>query len=257
MTNKMIYFFKKSQFSIIFQFSIILFCLLSFVTSLPAKGLKTENGLKCRVEIIKKYVLMDEVREKLSLDYIREHYNLTPEKPHIDPRIIVIHWTAIHSFEDSYKTLYPSTLSTQRHDIASASDLNVCAHFLIKRDGSIFQLLPLPYFARHVIGLNYHAIGIENIGSDSSPLTDEQLASNTALIRCLLYKYPGIQYVIGHYEYQLFENSSYFLEIDPNYRTIKTDPGEIFMKKVRKQLKDLYSKGRLKEIKSLFKSSRN
>lgn len=249
MTYKISDFFKKYQFAIIFQFSIILFCLLFFVTSLPAKQLKTEKSLKCHIEITQKYVLMDEYRERLSLDYIREHYNLTPEKPHIDPRIIVIHWTAIHSFEDSYKTLYPSTLSTQRNDIASASNLNVCAHFLIKRDGSIFQLLPLPYFARHVIGLNYHAIGIENIGSDSLPLTDKQLASNTALIRCLLDEYPGIQYVIGHYEYRLFENSSFFLEIDPNYRTIKLDPGEPFMKKVRKELKDLYSKGNLKEIK--------
>jgi N-acetyl-anhydromuramyl-L-alanine amidase AmpD len=248
MNDKIRDFFKKSQIAIIIKFTIILFCLLSFVTSLPAKDLKTEKGLKCHVDITKKYVLMDEVREKLSLDYIREHYNLTPEKPHIDPRIIVIHWTAIHSFEDSYKTLYPSTLSTQRNDIASASNLNVCAHFLIKGDGSIFQLLPLPYFARHVIGLNYHAIGIENIGSNSLPLTDKQLASNTALIRCLLDEYPGIQYVIGHYEYQLFENSSFFLEIDPNYRTIKRDPGEPFMKKVRKELKDLYASGRLKKL---------
>ena len=193
---------------------------------------------------------MDAVREKLSLDYIREHYNLKPERPHIDPRIIVIHWTDIHSFEDSYRTMYPSTISSQRDDIASAGNLNVCAHFLIKRDGSIFQLLPLPYFARHVIGLNYHAIGIENIGSDSLPLTDEQLASNTALIRCLLDEYHGIQYVIGHYEYQLFENGPLFLEIDPNYRTIKSDPGKAFMKKVGKELEDLYASGKLKKIKS-------
>ncbi|MGA1864825.1 MAG: N-acetylmuramoyl-L-alanine amidase [bacterium] len=229
--------------NIILQFSIILLCLLSSVTSLPAKD------LKCNVEITKKYVLMDGVRERLSLGYILEHYNLKLKEPYIDPRIIVLHWTAIHSFEDTYKTLYPSTLPTRRKDIASASNLNVCAHFLIKRDGSIFQLLPPLYFARHVIGLNYHAIGIENIGSDSLPLTDEQLASNTALIKCLLDEYPGIEYVIGHYEYRLFEDSSFFLEVDPNYRTIKKDPGETFMKNVRKELKDLYSSGRLKEIK--------
>jgi N-acetyl-anhydromuramyl-L-alanine amidase AmpD len=243
MTGKSNDFFKKYQILIILQTSIILLCLLFSVISLPAKD------LKCRVEITKKYVLMDEVRERLSLGYICEHYNLKPKKPHIDPRIIVIHWTAILDFEDTYKTLYPSTLPTQREDIASASNLNVCAHFLIKRDGSIFQLLPLPYFARHVIGLNYHAIGIENIGSDSLPLTDEQLASNIALIRCILDEYPEIEYVIGHYEYQLFEDNSFFLEVDPNYRTLKKDPGETFMKKIRKGLRALYSSGRLKEIK--------
>lgn len=243
MTNKINEFFKKCQIFFIFQFLTIILCLLSSVISLPAKD------LKCHTGITKKYVLMDEVRERLSLGYIQEHYNLELKKPLIDPRIIVIHWTAIHSFEDTYKTLYPSTLPTQRKDIASASNLNVCAHFLIKRDGSIFQLLPILYFARHVIGLNYHAIGIENIGSDSLPLTDKQLASNIALIKCLLDEYSLIEYVIGHYEYQLFEDSSFFLEVDPNYRTLKKDPGETFMKKVRKELKDLYSSGRLKEIK--------
>jgi len=240
MEYKINHFFKKYHLDMFFQFSIISLCLLSFISCMPARI------SKCNVKINQKYVLMDDVRERLSLEYISEHYNLTPQKAHIDPRFIVLHWTAIHSFESSYQTMYPSTLPTKRKDIAAASQLNVCAHFLVDRDGSIFQLLPLPYFGRHVIGLNYYAIGIENVGSDTLPLTDEQVASNTALIQCLLDKYPGIQYVIGHYEYLLFEKSPFFLEIDPEYRTIKTDPGEIFMKKVREKLKDLYAKGRLK-----------
>jgi N-acetylmuramoyl-L-alanine amidase len=234
--------FKNLPLAAIFQCSIILFCLLSFVSCMPARV------SRCDIKINKKYVVMDETRDRLSLDYIREHYNLTPRKPHIEPRIIVLHWTAIHSFDASYQTMYPSVLPSKRKDIASASSLNVCAHFLVDRDGSIYQLLPLPYFGRHVIGLNYHAIGVENVGSDTLPLTDEQVTSNTALIFYLLEKYPEIRYVIGHHEYLLLEDSPLFLEIDPTYRTIKSDPGDAFMKKVRKNLKNQYATGRLKKI---------
>jgi len=237
-------FFKNLPLATIFQCTIISFCLLSFVSCMPARV------SRCNVKINKKYVMMDDTRERLSLEYIREHYNLTFQRPHIDPRIIVLHWTAIHTFEASYRTMYPSVLPSKRNDIASASSLNVCAHFLVDRDGSIYQLLPLPYFGRHVIGLNYHAIGVENVGSDTLPLTDAQVASNTALILYLLEKYPEIRYVIGHHEYLLLEDSPLFLEIDPTYRTIKSDPGDAFMRKVRDRLKDQYATGRLKKIKS-------
>ena len=241
------YFFRRFHLNTIFHCSILLVCLFSLVQCLPAEE------LKCHVEITPKYVVMDEVRDRLSLEYIREHYGLTPRKPHIDPRFIVLHWTGIDSFSSSYNTMHPSTLGGHRTDIAQASNLNVCAHFLVDRDGSIFKLLPLPYFGRHVIGLNYHAIGVENVGTDSLPLTNEQVAANVALIQCLLEKYPEIQYVIGHYEYRLFENTPYFLEIDPKYRTVKTDPGKDFMKKVRKRLKKRYSSGRLKTVESIEK----
>jgi hypothetical protein len=40
-------------------------------------------------------------------------------------------------------------------------------------------------FARHTIGLNYCAIGIENIGSKSQPLTDEQVEANAELVKYL------------------------------------------------------------------------
>ena len=55
MNNKTSDFSKKYQIAVLLLFSIILFFLLSFVISLPAKGLKTEEGLKCHVEITKKY----------------------------------------------------------------------------------------------------------------------------------------------------------------------------------------------------------
>jgi len=81
----------------------------------------------------------------------------------------------------------------------------VSSQFLIDRDGTIFRLLPDRTFARHTIGLNYLAIGIEKRWCADAPLTKAQLKANEELIRYLKRKYP-IDYVIGHHEYQNFQN---------------------------------------------------
>jgi N-acetyl-anhydromuramyl-L-alanine amidase AmpD len=93
-----------------------------------------------------------------------------------------------------------------------------------------------------VIGLNYCAIGVENVGSEKEPLTKAQLNANVQLIRYLKTKYP-IEYVIGHYEYKLFRGTPLWKETDPNYLTQKSDPGISFMKKIRERIKDLNIKG--------------
>ncbi len=54
--------------------------------------------------------------------------------------------------------------------------------------------------ARHVIGLNHYAIGIENVGGveGALELTEAQVQSNAYLVRYLKNKYPTIQYLIEH-----------------------------------------------------------
>ncbi len=121
-----------------------------------------------------------------------------------------------------------------------ASDLNVSAHFLVDRNGEVFQLMKDNIMARHVIGLNYSSIGIENVGGiEGYPLTNEQLISNIKLVKYLKSKYPKIDYLIGHFEYTNFENHELWLEKDSLYRTIKIDPGIEFMNKLRKDLNNL------------------
>ena len=46
----------------------------------------------------------------------------------------------------------------------------------------------------------------------------------------------SIQLVIGHYESKDFEDHALFRETDPNYRSIKGDPGEDFMEALRIEL---------------------
>jgi N-acetyl-anhydromuramyl-L-alanine amidase AmpD len=101
--------------------------------------------------------------------------------------MIVIHYTEIDNFKKSLERFYSPLLLTDRADISGAGVVNVSAHFMIDTDGTIHQLMPIDYMARHIIGLNYSAIGIENVGGGNNKqnLTVEQLISNIKLINYL------------------------------------------------------------------------
>lgn len=197
------------------------------------------ENLLTKASIIQKPLLFGEKRKELTLAYIKEHYGLTPKDITIVPKMIVLHWTADMSFEKSFERLYPELLVSDRTDIVNASVLNVSAHFLIDRNGSIYQLMPDNFMARHVIGLNYTSIGIENIGGENNEkedLTEAQLQANIRVVKYLQAKYPTINHVIGHHEYMQYEKDSLWLEKDALYRTQKKDPGQKFMKDVRDAL---------------------
>ncbi|MBM1107104.1 N-acetylmuramoyl-L-alanine amidase [Aurantibacter crassamenti] len=190
-------------------------------------------------KIIDKPVIFDDERVKLSLEYLKDHYDIHQEVPTIDPKMIVLHWTVIPTIEESFEFFKNATLSNTRDDISSAGSLNVSSQFMVDRDGSIYRLMPENYLARHVIGLNHCAIGVENIGgTEDLPLTEAQLKSNIWLVKYLAKKY-AIDYVIGHYEYTLFDGHELWLEKDDGYRTEKTDPGTEFMAEVRSATKNM------------------
>lgn len=180
------------------------------------------------------------LRVELTKRYIKEHYNLDVDNIKIVPKIIVVHHTAIDDFYESFSRLSPADLPSKRPDIYSGGRLNVSAHFLIERDGTIHRLMPPDFMARHVIGLNYNSIGIENVGGEGSKdnLTNEQLRANIELIKELKKMFPSIEYLIGHYEYRCFEKSKLWLEKDNGYRTLKDDPSQRFMMELRKELRE-------------------
>lgn len=187
--------------------------------------------------IFEKPIIFNEEREQLSLEYLEKRHGIVKEKAIIEPKMVVVHWTAVPSLEATFDVFNPVQLGG-RPELTTASNLNVSAHFLVDRDGTIFRLLPDTTFARHTIGLNYMAIGIENIGGPEAPLTKKQLNANADLIRYLNKKYD-IQYVIGHHEYYDFQGSDLWKETDPDYLTSKQDPGDKFMKRLRNKLADL------------------
>ncbi|WP_080318672.1 peptidoglycan recognition protein family protein [Croceivirga radicis] len=196
-------------------------------------------GCATGAKIIDKPIDFDKSRIALTQSYLKQHYGLEQEHITIIPKMIVVHWTAIPTLEGSFNAFKTNTLPSSRDDITSAGNLNVSSQFLIDQDGTIYRLMPETYMARHVIGLNHCAIGIENVGgTKNKPLTKKQLKANIDLITYLKNKYP-LDYLIGHYEYTFFEGHPLWLEVDQDYRTIKTDPGKDFMTNLRRATKAL------------------
>lgn len=182
-----------------------------------------------------------EERILLTKEYIKKSYGFEVNEINIVPKIIVIHHTAIDNLQEAYERFKPEILTNDRKDIQKGGSLNVSAHFFVDFDGTIYSLMPETYMARHVIGLNFSSIGIENIGGNKKTLTKAQLEANIELVKYLKDKYKTIEYLIGHYEYTKFENHPLFLEKDKNYRTIKQDPSKDFMESLRENFPDLKS----------------
>jgi N-acetyl-anhydromuramyl-L-alanine amidase AmpD len=194
--------------------------------------------------IVDRPVPFGERRQAMTREYIANHYGLQVSDITIVPRLIVLHWTASDRFDVSYNTFLPDT-AAGRPDLLRASPVNVGIQFLVDRDGTIYRLMPETWMARHVIGLNYESIGVENVGGakGADNLTDAQIEANVRLVRYLADRYPTIEYLIGHHEYTRFVGHPLWRERDASYRTVKTDPGERFMSAVRAQVAKLELKG--------------
>ena len=196
-------------------------------------------------KIIDRPIIYDSTRNSLSLQYLKERHGLEQTEPILTPKIIVSHWTAIPTLEGSFNAFNPVMLPSFRKELKGVSPLNVSIHFLVDRDGTIYRLMLEKLMARHVIGLNWCALGIENVGDGNKfPLTEAQLKANVWLVKYLKKKYASIEYLIGHHEYTSFQNTPLWKESNPNYRTRKDDPGIDFMTKLRKGVKKLDLKGR-------------
>jgi N-acetylmuramoyl-L-alanine amidase len=194
--------------------------------------------------IVEQSISFSPERVSMTLDYIEARFGFRPADITITPRIVVLHWTAIDDEGATFRTFDPERLPG-RPDLAAAGAVNVSSQFVVGRDGTIYRLMPENWMARHVIGLNYDAIGVENVGGARGidNLTDEQVEANIQLVRWLVGRYPTIEYLIGHHEYTAFEGHPLWRELDPSYRTVKTDPGDRFMNAVRDGVADLRLKG--------------
>lgn len=183
--------------------------------------------------IIQKPIIYDQTRINLTKDYQYRHYRV-PYTVKIDPKMIVLHYSMYPTLASTYKAFYSSKLShAVRPDLPG--NLNVSSHFLVDRDGTIYQLMPDNWMARHVVGMNHYAIGVENVGGvdDKPDLTEKQLEANAFLVCHLKKKYPAIKYLIGHREYLSFKGSKLWLERHGYSHPLhKEDPGKAFMQRV-------------------------
>ena len=181
--------------------------------------------------IIDRFVAQSPQRERLIRAYTRKHYGR--EIQTIAPRAVVVHWTASDTADGVYRYFYPEARTS-----ADGEELNVCSQFLVDKDGTIYRLCPETQLARHAIGYNWCAIGIENVGGKDGrdDLTDAQAAADTALILYLKGKYPDLRYVWGHYQQIEARKTGLYRELVPGYFSRKVDPGLRFMKRLQDNL---------------------
>lgn len=198
------------------------------------------------LEIRSKPIRFGEARRRATREYIKARYAQDDDGTDVDPRVIVLHWTATPDLESAWRIFDPELLAGARPELAGAGDLNVSAHFLVDRDGSVYELMPSTWMARHVIGLNLCSIGIENVGGvdGKEDLTPAQVDADARLIAHLKARFPRLEYLIGHNEYRRFERHALWRETDSAYRTEKRDPGPKFLRSVRARVRELGLRGR-------------
>jgi N-acetyl-anhydromuramyl-L-alanine amidase AmpD len=188
-------------------------------------------------------ITWNDERARLTLEYRRRHSDPAAQDLTIEPHVIVLHYTDGDSAAATRAYFDNVRIEPGRKDLARAGAVNVSSHFLVDRDGTIYRLQPETRFARHCIGLNHIAIGIENVGDgDKHPLTGAQVAADAALVRDLAARYP-ITHLFGHYEVMKLRGTPLYVERDPGYHNEKPDPGARFMAAVRERVADLKLRG--------------
>ena len=131
---------------------------------------------------------------------MRRHYGSfihTPSWRLVHPHVIVIHYTD-GSYASTFNTFANDVPDSELHELPATS-----AHFVIDTDGTIHQLVSLGTIARHTVGLNWTAIGIEHVGySDGQVLGDRrQITASLRLVHWLSCRYDiRVRNVIGHNE---------------------------------------------------------
>jgi len=217
--------------------SLFLFICILFFSNTSTK-LYANTKLDTSINIIQLPIDYGKERINLSLEYLKNRHGLNQSSPTITPKIIVLHYTEGGNIKSIHNYFNPATIENARQLNQRASKLNVSAQYLVDRNGKIYQLMPDTLFARHAIGINYCAIGVENIGGENNPLTEAQVIANANLVRYLCKKFK-IEYLIGHAEYIAFKQTPIWKETDSKYITYKNDPGKKFMEGVRALTQDL------------------
>lgn len=179
---------------------------------LPVPRPTAPSAAELRPAIVRDLIPYGERRRAQMADYSQRHYGrhtywLT------DPKVVVLHFTAGSTYASAYWTFHANR--------PNAGELpGVSSHFVIDKDGVIYQLVPLSIRARHCVGLNHVSVSIEFVqetGSGSHWADRQILArkrqvnAGLRLVRYLMARY-GItkRNVIGH---AMANDSAYFKDL--------------------------------------------
>jgi beta-N-acetylhexosaminidase len=135
-------------------------------------------------------------RHEMAAYSLRHYGTFTARLRH--PHVIVEHYTANDSLQATINTFANDVPDSELHELPAT-----CAHFVIDRDGTIYQLVSLRWRCRHTVGLNWTAIGIEHVGTSDAAVMDRPkvLRASLRLTRWLRCRYRiRVRNVIGHAE---------------------------------------------------------
>jgi hypothetical protein len=170
--------------------------------------------------------------------YALRHYGVATSRL-THPRLVVLHFTASSS--------YPGVHAAFANDTPNNGELpGTCAHFVVDKDGTIYQQAPLDLMCRHAIGVNDRSIGIEMVQETgpSSSWADQQILARPAQIHsvlaltawlCSRYGIP-VHDVIGH----SMVNDSPFFRDNEGWRNDHTDWQPPDVARVRAMLRARY-----------------
>jgi N-acetylmuramoyl-L-alanine amidase len=147
--------------------------------------------------IVQKPIPFPQARKEQMAAYSRRHYGIGSYRLR-NPKVIVQHYTVTSTFQQTYNTFAPNNPDPELKELPGT-----CAHYVIDRDGTIYQLVRRSIMCRHTVGLNYTAFGIEHVGrSDRDVMGNKrQLAASLRLTRWLQCRYGiATKHVIGHSE---------------------------------------------------------
>ena len=179
----------------------------------PTRSSNAADAIKPR--IVWKPIAFGADRRREMVEYSRKHYGAKwADWRLVDPKVIVEHYTASDSFSSAWNTFESNSPDGELGQLPGT-----CSHFIIAKDGTIYQLDTLDTRCRHTVGLNHRSIGIEMVGmSDTGILSNPpQIKSALALTRWLQARFGiSTRNVIGHSE---SVSSPYHLELYGPWKT--------------------------------------
>jgi len=104
--------------------------------------------------IVWKPIVFGTKRRAETADYCLRHYG--SHSYVLSPKVIVLHFTGGSNWLSTWNYFARDVPDPEFHELPGP-----VAHFIVTKNGTIYQLIRTTYRGRHTYGLNYVAIGIE------------------------------------------------------------------------------------------------
>ena len=202
--------------------------------SAPAE---TGDGSRYRPPIVRDLIPYGAERQRQMGRYSKRHYGRWAWRLR-NPQVIVLHFTGGSTYE-SARSHFASN-SPSRGELPG-----VCTHFIVDKDGTIYEVVRSTYRCRHAIGLNYTALGIEMVQEtgSGSHWAARQILKRRPQIRAALRlaRYLKVRYevrmrdLIGH---AMANDSPYFKDL-MGWRNDHTDWLYVDVKEFRRRLRNM------------------